>query len=177
MTLVTEKGTSSYAGRSIMGANRLDANCSNQAKMLCLPAALLALALLIPTGAFSQSAPTANYTSFEATSAKPVQIGYYATARKDCAPAPAPTIRVIEAPKSGTLTIRSGVLTTSTVAGCPNLKTPAQIVFYQARSGTVGTDHLVYAVVGLDGKVNGFDVTITIRDSPKAPISSQDNPI
>jgi hypothetical protein len=141
------------------------------------PAALLALAFLGPTAAFSQSAPTANYTSFEATWAKPVQIGYYATARKDCAAAPAPTIRVIEAPKSGTLTIRGGDLTTSAVAGCPRLKTQAQVVFYQARTGITGNDHFVYAVVGLDGKIDGYDVTITIREQPKAPISNQDKPI
>lgn len=145
--------------------------------MFCWSAALLALALLIPAEAFSQSAPTANFMSFEATSAKPVQIAYYATARKDCAAAPAPTIRVVEAPKSGTLTIRGGELTTSSVAGCPKLRTPAQVVFYQARAGIIGNDHFVYAVVGLDGKIDGYDVTITIQEPPKAPIPNQDKPI
>ena len=105
----------------------------------------LALAAIIVTAALAQPAPSGNYTSFEATSAKPVQIGYYAEAHKDCTPAPLPTIRVIEAPKSGTLTVRVGELKTNQVAGCPGLKTPARVVFYQARAGTLGTDHLVYA--------------------------------
>ena len=155
----------------------MNTSCSNRAEICRRPAALFALAFLGPAAALSQSAPTANYTSFDATWAKPVQIGYYATARKDCAPAPAPTIRVVEAPKSGTLTIRGGELKTSAVAGCPALKTSAQVVLYQARAGATGNDHFAYAVVGLDGRINGYDVTITIREPPKAPISSGDKPI
>ena len=139
--------------------------------------ALVALALFSPLAAFSQSVPAANYTSFEATSAKPLQIGYYATARRDCAPAQPPTIRVVEPPKSGILTIKPGELTTSAVAGCPALKTSALVVYYQARAGAIGADHFVYEVVGLDGKINGYDVTITIREPPKAPISGGDKPI
>lgn len=155
----------------------MDTSRFDCAKMFRRPVALLALAFLSPTAALTQPAPTANYTSFEVTWTKPVQIGYYAIARKDCTAAPAPTIRVVEAPKSGTLTIRSGELTTSAVAGCPRLRTPAQVVFYQARAGTIGTDHIVYAVVSSDGKIDGYDVTITIREPPKAPISDQDKPI
>jgi len=137
----------------------------------------LAATVLVSAVAFAQPAPTRNYTSFEATSAKPVQIGYYGTARKDCTPAPAPTIRVIEPPKSGTLTVRGGELTTSAVTGCPKLKTPAQVLFYQARAGIVGTDRIVYAVVNQDGKIDGYDVTITITEVPKAPDVSSEKPI
>ena len=127
----------------------------------------LALAAIIVTAALAQPAPSSNYTSFEATSAKPVQIGYYAEAHKDCTPAPLPTIRVIEAPKSGTLTVRVGELKTNQVAGCPGLKTPARIVFYQARAGTFGTDHLVYAVINATGAAATYDVTINIKEAPK----------
>ena len=119
--------------------------------------ARLALAILLPpvaavisTAAPAQPSPTSNYTSVEATSAKPVQLGYYASAHKNtCTPAPIPTIRVIEAPKSGTLRVRRALLTTDKIAGCPSLKIPAQVVFYQAHAGTVGTDHLTYEVTRL----------------------------
>jgi tetratricopeptide (TPR) repeat protein len=110
--------------------------------ILCAPL----VAAVISTAAFAQPAPSSNYTSFEAISAKPVQLGYYASAHKDCTPAPLATIRVIEAPKSGTLTVRRGELKTDQVAGCPGLKMPAQIAFYQARAGSIGADHLVYEV-------------------------------
>jgi len=126
----------------------------------------LTLVIVISTAALAQPAPTSNYTSFEATSAKPVQLGYYASAHKNCTPAPLPTIRVIAAPKSGTLTVRVGELKTNQVAGCPELKTPARVVFYQARPGIVGTDHLVYEVANPTGEVATYDVTINIKEAP-----------
>jgi len=126
----------------------------------------LTLVIVISTAALAQPAPTSNYTSFEATSAKPVQLGYYASAHKNCTPAPLPTIRVVVAPKSGILTVRVGELKTNQVAGCPELKTPARVVFYQARASTVGTDHLVYEVTNPTGEVGAYDVTINIKEAP-----------
>jgi hypothetical protein len=55
-------------------------------------------------------AQDANYMSVEATSDKPVQLSYHASAHRNSTPAAQPTIRVLEAPKSGTLTVRGGVL-------------------------------------------------------------------
>jgi hypothetical protein len=132
---------------------------------------------LSSNAAFAQPAPSSNYTSFDATSAKPVQLGYYASAHKDCTPAPLPTIRVIEAPKSGTLTVRRGELKTDQVAGCPGLRTPAQVVFYQARAGGTGSDHLVYVVTNPTGEVGSYDVTITIKEAPKSNSGTKDQKI
>lgn len=140
------------------------------------------LAIYVITGtislaALAQSAPSISYSSFDASSAKPVQIGDYAVARKDCTAAPPPTIRVIEAPKSGTLTVRRGVLTTSSVAGCPRMKTPVQVLFYQARVGATGADHLAYEVTNASGKVDAYDVTINIKEPPKSPVPDSEKPI
>jgi hypothetical protein len=132
---------------------------------------------VISTVALAQPAPSSNYTSFEATSAKPVQLGYYASANKDCTPAPLPKIRVVATPKSGTLTVRPGELKTDQVAGCPGLKTPAQVVFYQARGGAVGTDHVVYEVTTSTGEVATYDVTITIKEGPKPASPGKDQRI
>jgi hypothetical protein len=131
-------------------------------------AALFALVgAILSTAALSQPTATSNYTSFEATAAKPVQLGYYASAHKNCTPAPIPTIRVIEAPKSGILTVRRGELKTDQIAGCPGLKMPAQVVFYQARAGATGSDRLVYEVTNPTGEVGTYDVTITIKEAPE----------
>jgi hypothetical protein len=127
----------------------------------------LALAAVVSAAALAQPAPSSNYTSFEATPGNPVQLGYYASAHKDCTPAPLPVVRVIEAPKSGTLTVRRGELKTDRVAGCPGLKMPAQVVFYQARAGVTGSDHLVYEVANPTGEVGTYDVGINIKEAPE----------
>jgi hypothetical protein len=76
-------------------------------------------------------------------------------------------ISVIEAPKSGMLTVRRGQLKTDQVAGCPGMKIPAQVVFYQARAGATGSDHLVYEVTTPTGEVGTYDVTIKIKQAPE----------
>jgi hypothetical protein len=69
-------------------------------------------------------AQNANYASVTAIPDKPVQLSYHASAHKsNCSPGAAPTVRVIEAPKSGMLAVREAELTTDKIAGCPALKT------------------------------------------------------
>jgi len=130
---------------------------------LCTRLVSCAAVSLVATVAFGQAT---NYMSVEATSGKPVQLSYHASAHKNCTPAPLPTIRVIEPPKSGMLTVRKGVLTTDKVAGCPAVKTPAQVVFYLARVGYSGPDHVNYEVTDENGEVNTYDVTITVKAAP-----------
>jgi hypothetical protein len=112
-------------------------------------------------------AQDANYTGVEAAPGKPVQLSYHASAHKsNCSPAALPTIRVIEAPKSGTLTVRSAMLTTNKIEGCPGLKTPAQVVIYTARTGYTGPDHVKYEVTNESGGVATKDVSITVKAAP-----------
>src|ERR1035437_4487980 len=140
------------------------------------PAVLWSLAAgMISTVALAQEAPSLNYTSFDATSAAPVQLGYYGAVHKDCSPAPPLTIRVSEPPKSRTFIIRPGKLTTSATARpCPGVTIPAEVVFYQARPGAAGTDHLVYEFVNASNKVDAYDVTITIKEAPKGSTPNAD---
>ena len=103
-----------------------------------------------------------------------MQLGYYASAHKNCTPAELPTVRVIEPPKAGVLTVRRGVLSTDKVAGCPGLKTPAQIAFYQPRAGYVGPDHVSYEVTAENGDVATYEMTITVK-APPAPSPPTDD--
>ncbi len=133
--------------------------------------------VMISTATFAQSASSSNYASFDATPEKPLELGYYASAHKGtCSPAPLPEIRIVEAPKSGQLTVRRGELTTNKIPGCPGLKTPVQVVFYQARADSTGSDHIVYTVKSENGEVSTYDVTINIKAAPKpraAPLGLQ----
>src|SRR5215510_3331758 len=112
------------------------------------------------SGAYSQAPPTTNYTSFEAEPGKAVQLGLYAQAHKDCSPSKLPIVRVAEAPSMGTLTVRPAEIKTDRVPNCPSLKVPAQVVSYQARDKTTGTDHVMYSVTHPNGEIALYDVTI-----------------
>jgi hypothetical protein len=134
-----------------------------------------AVASLTATASLAQDA---NYTSVNATSDKSVELGYHASAHKNCTPGALPTIRVIEAPKSGTLTVRRGVLTTEKVAGCPGLKTPAQVVFYLAHAGYAGPDRVKYEVTSENGEVATYEITINVKAAPaQSPPATGDRPL
>ena len=112
-------------------------------------------------------AQDANYTSVDAIPDKSVQLSYHASANKsNCSPGALPTVRIIEAPKSGRLTVRNAVLTTNKIAGCPQLKVPARVVLYTANTGYTGPDHVKYEVTDENGQVATYDVTITVKAAP-----------
>jgi hypothetical protein len=119
-----------------------------------------AIAGLLPSTAHAQ---TANYTSAQASGTTPVQLSYHANANKNCTAAVPPPIHVTEPPKNGTLIVRKGELATDKVAGCPGLKTPAEVVFYQAKAGYAGPDHVHYEVTGSNGEITAYDVSITVK--------------
>jgi hypothetical protein len=118
-----------------------------------------------------------NYASVNAAPGKSVQLSYHASAHKNnCAPAALPTVRVVEPPKSGVLTVRDGVLTTDKIEGCPELKIPARVVLYMANPGYAGPDHVKYEVTNEEGKVAAYDMTITVETAPPAQNPPAQNP-
>lgn len=123
-----------------------------------------------PPAATGQPAPTTTYTSFDAVPGKALQIGFYGSAnKKDCAPVRAPTIRVIEPPKAGSLTVRHGEVTADKVGNCAPFKIPIQAILYTARRGDADTDRLIYEVTSANGQVETYQITISIKSSPAAP--------
>ena len=123
-----------------------------------------AIAGFVASAALAQ---TTNYTSIEATAGKPMQLTYHASAHKNnCTPAPLPVVRVLQPPKGGVLIVRKAVLTTDKVAGCPGLKVPAQVVYYQGRGDYTGPDHVSYQVTDFNGEVANYDVSITVKVAP-----------
>ncbi len=50
-------------------------------------------------------------------------------------------------------------------------------MFYQARAGATGSDHLVYLVTNPTGEVESYDVTITIKEAPKSNSGTKDQKI
>ena len=133
-------------------------------RRIVLVAAVMAAG--IASGAYGQPAPSTNYTAIEAEPSKPLQVGYYAQAHKDCSPSKLPVVRVVEAPTLGTLTVRPSELNTDRVPNCPSLKIPAQVVSYRARDKATGSDHVMYAVTYPNGEIALFDVAIHIKEPP-----------
>ena len=72
------------------------------------------------------------------------------------------------------MSVRQAILTTSKITGCPNLKVPAQTLFYQSRADYSGQDHVVYEVTLGTGEVAIYDITVEVKPGPKPPIKGKD---
>lgn len=132
---------------------------------LCGILAALLGATTISVSAAAEPAPISSYTTFDATPGERLQLGYYAFANNDCTPARRPTIRVIEFPSAGVLTVRTGELTMNSIAGCLQYRTSAQITFYEARKGDADLDQVTYEVTNPNGDVEVHQIKIRIRSS------------
>jgi hypothetical protein len=64
-----------------------------------------AASVMLAATAFAQ---TTDFTSFEAVPGKPIEIGNYAAIGNACAAGAPPAIKVVEPPRSGTLSVRAG---------------------------------------------------------------------
>lgn len=125
---------------------------------------------LAPSVALGQSAPTTNYTSVQAERGTPLRLGYHASAStKTCTATEPPTVRVVDPPDAGALSVKTGQLSTDKIKGCARMTIPARVLFYTPGRGDIDSDHLAYEVTTADGKVTIYDVTITIRDKPASP--------
>jgi hypothetical protein len=130
------------------------------------------LLLLLPVSA---SAQKITYRRLDAQAGARVQVNFHATVSKSCAPAPAPTVRVLSIPRSGSVTVRSAEATIRSLAGCQPFRTPAQAVFYQSQPAFTGEDKLRYEVTSSNGDVTTYEVVITVHAAAKpAHKSNQD---
>jgi hypothetical protein len=110
------------------------------------------------------------YQSAHAISGKEVRVGLFARANvKECKPLLSPTVRVVAPPAHGSLIIRTMTLITDRYPDCPQLKVPAQVLFYQSRANYVGSDVVSVIVTSDDGRASEVSIAIAVgQDGPPA---------
>jgi hypothetical protein len=119
----------------------------------------------VPRPSLAESAE--NYSTVEAVSGGPLHLNNHGSVTKECGPAPIPTIRVIDRPKHGTLTIRLGTIADGQIGNCKFVDLPIRGVFYVSKPGYVGADRVTYEVIAYDGQIEKFDIAITVTAAAK----------
>jgi hypothetical protein len=103
------------------------------------------------------------FRSVDAVPGKQVRLALVGNVSPDCKIGPKPDVKVVSAPKQGTLAIRSGKTKAGSLPRCPNLEVPAEGVFYQARPNFAGDDEVVYQVTRADGRNQLVTIKINVR--------------
>jgi len=130
-----------------------------------LPLALIALAGPMLAGpALAQTTVTRSET---APSGKSVRLVIAPNLKKDCSSGPLPEIKVVTAPKNGSLITKAGKIKTPAKYRCPGKEAAVQAIFYQSNAGYTGEDAVGVEIKNADGEVEKRDIRITVEAAGK----------
>lgn len=133
-----------------------------KAAVILVSVAAVGLALGLP--AHAQSTVTRSET---AAPGKPVRLVISPNLKKDCSTGPLPEMRIVTAPKNGTLVTKGGKIKTPASFRCPNKEAMAQAVFYTSKPDFSGTDEVLVEVKTADGTIEKQDIRITVDAAKK----------
>lgn len=129
---------------------------------------LIALALggligsAAPVAALAQQAPTTVERNAKGQTAKNIQVGLYINVRPDCTSGPLPTIRLVNPPANGTLTIRRGKVNATNYKQCLALEVPGFVALYKSKADFTGTDVATVEVKYPQGRTEIQRITIAV---------------
>ncbi|MDB5591765.1 4-aminobutyrate aminotransferase [Enterovirga sp.] len=129
------------------------------------------LVLALSTLAFAASlGSAAAQTARTATiqPGKPARVAVVTALKRDCSLGEVGSIRVVTAPKNGSLVVRGGKLKTPANFRCPSVETPVQALFYEPNRNYQGADEIAYETRSTDGSVQSFTLKITVTSKPAA---------
>ncbi|KAA2238023.1 4-aminobutyrate aminotransferase [Salinarimonas soli] len=106
--------------------------------------------------------------SVEAQPGKSQRLTMVGNVSQDCKPGALPAIKLVQTPRNGSLTVRTGETPAGQLKRCPALKVPVLGVFYEANAGFTGGDEVVIEVRQADGKVQTQTIKINVSNKPAA---------
>jgi hypothetical protein len=134
--------------------------------MLCRP--ISAILLLIVISNVPASAEAVEGTA-QGETGKEIRIGVYVNLQPDCTSGPLPTIRLVEAPAHGKVTVKKGNVSATNFKQCLALSVPAYVAFYRSKKDFLGNDSVLLDVRYPGGKQELQHIVITVRESGAGP--------
>src|SRR5262249_5196331 len=128
-------------------------------KMLCrlIGAVLLLVATDVPTWAETVE------NTVQGETGKDIRVGVYVNIQPDCSSGPLPTIRLVEPPAHGKVTVKKGNVNATNYKQCLALSVPAYVAFYRSERDFSGNDTVLIEVRYSGGKQELQHIVITVR--------------
>lgn len=96
---------------------------------------------------------------------KDIQISVYVNVQPDCTSGPLPTIRLMEPPAHGKVTVKKGNVNATNYKQCLALSVPAYVAFYRSQKNFLGNDSVLLEVRYPGGKQELQHIVITVRET------------
>lgn len=124
--------------------------------------AVLALAL-IGAGLTSTALAQATVTrSARGEPGKDIRVAVFFTIKQDCSSGPLPTIRLVDKPANGTVTVKSGKINAKNYKQCLALEVPAYVAFYKSEPTFSGVDTFTIEVRFPEGRTEMQKLNVTV---------------
>ena len=126
------------------------------------------LALTLAGAAISSSALGQTVTrSARGEPGKDIRVGVFINVKQDCSSGPLPTIRLVEKPANGTVTVKSGKINAKNYKQCLALEVPAYVAFYKSEPTFSGVDSFVIEVRFPEGRTEMQKLNVTVGAGQK----------
>ena len=118
--------------------------------------------LLAATSYIAARAETVERTA-QGETGKDIRIGVYVNIQPDCTSGPLPTIRLVEPPAHGKVTVKKGNVDATNYKQCLALSVPAYVAFYRSERDFLGNDTVLIEVRYPGRKQEVQHIVITVR--------------
>jgi len=102
---------------------------------------------------------------FRGVAGSDIRVGIYLHVRPDCTSGALPTIRLIDEPAHGKITIKKANVSATNYKQCLALEVPGFVAFYRSSPGFSGTDRLTMEIKFPNGRTEMQKITVTVVGS------------
>ncbi|WP_314946417.1 hypothetical protein [Bradyrhizobium cosmicum] len=142
------------------------ADRENMANLAALLRVLLSSFAVMLVGfgapAWAEEAPAPVERTIKSLANKDTRIGVFINLLPDCTSGPLPTIRLVNAPASGKVTVKSARVKATNYKACLALEVPAYVAFYRSQPDFIGDDVLTIEVKYAGGRTEIQKITVNV---------------
>ncbi|MEK9281903.1 MULTISPECIES: hypothetical protein [unclassified Bradyrhizobium] len=130
--------------------------------MKVLLSAVVVMLCGFATPARTQDAPAPVERTVKSAPNRDTRIGVYINVLPDCTSGPLPTIRLVNPPVSGKVTVKSAKVKATNYKSCLALEVPAYVAFYKSQPDFIGDDVLTIEVKYAGGRTEIQKITVNV---------------
>nr|WP_234681409.1 hypothetical protein [Bradyrhizobium sp. Oc8] len=113
-----------------------------------------------PAGAEDATPPVER--TIKSLANKDTRIGVFINVLPDCTSGPLPTIRLVNAPASGKVTVKPAKVKATNYKACLALEVPAYVAFYRSQPDFIGDDLVTIEVKYAGGRTEIQKITVNV---------------
>jgi hypothetical protein len=91
-----------------------------------------------------------------------IRVGVYLNVKQDCTSGPLPTIRLVDKPANGTVTVKSAKINAKNYKQCLALEAPAYVAFYKSEPTFNGVDSFTIEIRYQEGRTETQKLNVTV---------------